>query len=424
MSDIEQDGAAEVAPSGVEHGPGTPGSPDPGQGVQRRRRWLRRPGNVNAGGGEYVWASGPAGAVAPEADGSGPDGSGAVFEAGAGDPIPARSGTRTPRQFVIAGTAGIAVLGVVGAVLWAVHSPNGPARLPTAEAGAVVTPAATPPSMPSIKVLAATTPKSGSGSAPVSPVARASRRPAAKASPVTRAQAPVPAQQPGPAAAPWPDPVGIWPLNETGGNVAQDYASGATAAQNGTASYGWWIGGSGCLFAGSESQIHTDAPVLKTGSGQSFTVEATVYLNTPPADPHDEAVLSQDASENSSFSLQYSATTNRWGFSRFATDSAGSSAYTSPSVNAPRLRTWTELVGVYDAANHTQYLYVDGVLQAAQAVDPTPFAAGGDFAIGRGLYDGARADWFDGAIKNVGVWNNALDATQVAALWEQQTSQS
>lgn len=411
MTDIEQDGAAEATPPGADRAPDA----DLGLGSLRRGQWSRQHGSADAESGG-ARSSGLVETVPPETTGFGPDGP----DSDAEHLIPAGSGTRTARRFVVPGVAGVAVVGVVAALVWAVSSSSsGPTRISTAAAGSALSTSPAPAGAP-FRVIAATTPTAASH-APLTQASPARHQPAQPAQPVESVEPAAspdlagPGQGPGPAAAPWPNAVGIWPLNETGGDVAQDYASGATAAQNGTASNGYWIN-YGCLFNGSESQIYTDAPVLDTGSGDSFTVAATVYLDSLPADPHDETALSQDANENSAFSLQYYAATNRWEFSRFAHDSFGSSAYTSSSTSAPQFKTWTYLVGVYDAANNTQYLYVNGVLQDSQAVDPTPFASAGAFVIGRGLQNGASTDWFYGAIKNVAVFDHALDSSQVAAL--------
>lgn len=208
-----------------------------------------------------------------------------------------------------------------------------------------------------------------------------------------------------------PAPAGDWLLNQTVGNVAVD----STGAHNGTAQDGWWAGGA-CLFNGANSQIYINGPVLSTGSGESFTVSAWVDMTALPASgQYDETAVSQDAGENSGFYLQYTEPAGRWAFSRLSTDSGTPTAYRALSASAPSLGTWTHLVGVYDAANHTQYLYVNGVAQGT-ATDSTPFAANGDLAIGRAKYAGQDTDWLKGAIKKVEVFNAALSAAQVSAL--------
>lgn len=209
-----------------------------------------------------------------------------------------------------------------------------------------------------------------------------------------------------------PAPTGNWLLNQTVGNVAVD----STGGHNGWAQDGWWNAGDGCLFNGTNSQIYTSGPVLSTGAGDSFTVSAWVDMTALPASgQYDETAVSQDGGVNSGFYLQYTEPADRWAFSRTNNNTDDPTAYRALSASAPALDTWTHLVGVYNAANHTQYLYVNGAEQGT-ATDSTPYAATGDLAIGRAQYAGQDTDWLKGAIKGVEVFNTALSSAQVSAL--------
>ena len=220
-----------------------------------------------------------------------------------------------------------------------------------------------------------------------------------------------PAPAPAPAEGPVPAPVGDWLLNQTVGNTAVD----STGAHDGTAEDGWWAGGDGCLLNGTDSQIYTNGPVLSTGRGHSFTVSAWVYMSALPASGQNATAVSQDGGEDSGFYLQYVQSAGRWAFSRVSNDTANPTAYQALSESGPALSTWTHLVGVYDAADDTQYLYVNGVPQGT-ATDSTPFSANGDLAFGRDEHDGQDADWLTGAIKQVEVFDAALGPTQVSEL--------
>ena len=225
------------------------------------------------------------------------------------------------------------------------------------------------------------------------------------------AAASAPAAAPSTAKPSVPTPAGDWLLNQTVGNVAVD----STGAHDGTAQDGWWAGGT-CLFNGTNSQIYTNGPVLSTGSGKSFTVSAWVEMTALPASGQTgETAVSQDAGEDSGFYLQYTEPSDRWAFSRVGTNTENPTAYRALSASEPSLGTWTHLVGVYDDADHTQYLYVNGVAQGT-ATDSTPFASSGDLAIGRAQYNGQDTDWLKGAIKKVEVFGVALSAAQVSAL--------
>jgi hypothetical protein len=251
---------------------------------------------------------------------------------------------------------------------------------------------------------------------PRSSVSRSATPPAthsAAAAQQNTAAAPVANKAPAVVAAPptVPAPAGNWLLNQTVGNTAVDSSGG----HDGTAQDGWWAGGA-CLFNGTNSQIYTNGPVLSTGSGGSFTVSAWVDMTALPASgQYDETAVSQDGGVNSGFYLQYTEPADRWAFSRTAGDTDNPGAYRALSASGPALNTWTHLVGVYNAANNTQYLYVNGVAQGT-ATDPTPFAAPGDLAIGRAQYNGQETDWLKGAIKKVEVFGSALSAAQVSEL--------
>jgi hypothetical protein len=77
---------------------------------------------------------------------------------------------------------------------------------------------------------------------------------------------------------------------------------------------------------------------------------------------------------------------------------------------------WTHLAGVYDAAAHKLTLYVNGTL-AATTTDNTAFNTTGVFAIGRGKYGGAAADYFRGSLSDIQVYGNALTAVQVSNIY-------
>jgi hypothetical protein len=241
--------------------------------------------------------------------------------------------------------------------------------------------------------VAASSSRAGSGSVADPPVVGAPAVPASPARPAL------------------PAPTGEWLLNQTAGNTAFD----STGAHDGTAEDGWFSG-TCFLVNGTNSQMFTNGPVLSTGSGQSFTVSAWVDMTALPASgSYDETAVSQDGGEDSGFYLQYTEPADRWAFSRVADNGENPTAYRALSASEPSLSTWTHLVGVYNAANHTEYLYVNGVAQGT-ATDPTPFAATGDLAVGRAQFNGQDTDWLKGGVKQVEVFGTALDAAQVSEL--------
>lgn len=211
-----------------------------------------------------------------------------------------------------------------------------------------------------------------------------------------------------------PKPVGNWKLNQTSGTTAVDSAGDHPAAGTNTS----WCGTDNCAdFNGSSSDFVTNGPVLNTGPGTSFTVAAWVWLYSVPSSGF-ATFVSQDATTNSGFYLQFSGPNNdSWSFSRVSSDSDGAADSYRAVSNAPAgIQKWTDLVGVFNGATNEMQLYVDGVLQDTTVTDPTPYAAEGDFAIGRAQSNGGASDWVLGAMSSVEAFNTALSPAQVKLL--------
>jgi hypothetical protein len=169
-------------------------------------------------------------------------------------------------------------------------------------------------------------------------------------------------------------------------------------------------------FNGTNSQFTTSGPVLNTAPGSSFTVSAWVFMSAFTPNDAFETIVSQDGVYDSGFYLQYSGADHRWAFARVTEDTDnGPPGIRALSTSAPSLSTWTHLVGVFDASDNQLRLYVNGVLEGT-ATDTSPFAATGHLAIGRAQFDGQPTDWFDGAAKQIKVYNVALTTAQVGQL--------
>jgi hypothetical protein len=286
---------------------------------------------------------------------------------------------------------------------------SGPARRPvkSAREDRVPSASARPPS-------ARTRPGKTASPAPASAAAASATAPAQVTpgpQPATTASA-APSAAGQPVSMSVPNPVSWWYLNDDAGMTARD-ATGANPASGSNIS--WCTSGNGncATFNGTSSQFTTSGPVLNTAPGSSFTVSAWVYLTAYTPNGF-ETIVSQDGAYDSGFYLQYSGTDHRWAFARVVADTAqGPAGIRALSVAAPSLSTWTHLVGVFDATDDQLRLYVNGVLQGT-AIDPTPFAANGRLAIGRGQFGGHPTDWFDGAANQVKVYNVALTSTEVA----------
>lgn len=227
-----------------------------------------------------------------------------------------------------------------------------------------------------------------------------------------RAHAPSTGASHAPATVSLPKPAGWWKLDTNGDDFAGDHP--ATASNIG------WCGTKNCAdFNGSSSDLATNGPVLHTGPGTSFTVSAWVWLYSVPSSGF-ATFVSQDATTSSGFYLQFSGPDNNsWAFSRVSSDAANPTAYRAVSDAPAGIQKWTFLTGVFNGATDQMRLYVNGVLQDTTVTDPTPYAAEGGFAIGRGQSEGGPADWVLGAMSDVTAFNTALDSAQVKLLMNQ-----
>ncbi|BAJ29609.1 MULTISPECIES: LamG domain-containing protein [Kitasatospora] len=198
-------------------------------------------------------------------------------------------------------------------------------------------------------------------------------------------------------------------------------ASGAPAALNGMVlgggtAIGPTEGHSGPtmqLFGNSIGWADSQAPVVDTG--HSFTVSAVVRNNAPTGG---RAVVTQGGASYYSFYLgrDYWGTHNQWVFKvQTAAGDQDNTTYQAFSTAPATTGQWTLLTGVYDAAAKRILLYVDGTLQQATPVTGIWQTTGG-LQIGRVRYKSQWTDFWDGAIADVQVWDQALPAAAVGRL--------
>jgi large repetitive protein len=204
------------------------------------------------------------------------------------------------------------------------------------------------------------------------------------------------------------DPTAWWRLDQTSGTTVPD-ASGT--GHPATATGVTWSGGAASFAGTSSQQIATNGPVLDTTG--SFTISAWVNLASTAS--ASQTFVSQDASVDSGFFLKYNS--GSWQFSRPLTNTTSPAAARATATATSPTGTWTHLAGTYDASSGTMTLYVNGA-QAATATDATPYAATGALAIGRSFYNGAVSDQVDGSVSDVQVYQQALPASSVSALYQ------
>ncbi|WP_244373685.1 LamG domain-containing protein [Streptomyces griseorubiginosus] len=169
----------------------------------------------------------------------------------------------------------------------------------------------------------------------------------------------------------------------------------------------------GLSLDGSTGYAATAGPVLETRS--SYTVAAWVRVD--PKANHTLTVLSQSpvnspwAKKYSPFYLSYGAGgDNMWGMRVLSTEPA----YHEVKAKQPTPRgVWTHVAGVYDSAEKTVSLYVNGVLQGSTDAG-AGWNADGPLQIGRVMFADNYVDYFSGNVDEVTVWQRALPAGLIA----------
>ncbi|MFI0793272.1 LamG-like jellyroll fold domain-containing protein [Micromonospora rubida] len=176
---------------------------------------------------------------------------------------------------------------------------------------------------------------------------------------------------------------------------------------------GYGPSGKGLGFDGTGGYASTAGPVVRTTG--SFTVAAWVKLTDSGVR---RVAVSQQATNTSGFSLEYSRERDRWAFTVPHDDRSMPSmdrVSTVVSAGAPQLGTWTHLTGVYDAGASELRLYVNGRF-ANVVTHRRPWSARGPLQIGRVWWNGGwQAPW-KGVVDQVRVLDRAAVIDEVRAL--------
>ncbi|MFC7179903.1 LamG domain-containing protein, partial [Kitasatospora paranensis] len=224
------------------------------------------------------------------------------------------------------------------------------------------------------------------------------------------------ATAPGTAAPSASGTVSAGPSAGSGPARLDDVRGGHPAAPAGSAVIGPTEGHDGptlVLHGDGGSYAATAGPVVDTS--RSFTVSAMVRNNAPTGG---RAVVTQGSGSYYSFYLgrDYWGTHNQWVFKvQTAAGGEDNTTYQAFSTGQATTGQWTLLTGVYDASTRRIQLYVDGTLAQTTAVKGI-WQTSGPLEFGRTRYKGAWSDFWDGAIADVQVWNQALPAARVSQL--------
>ncbi|MFI6414329.1 LamG-like jellyroll fold domain-containing protein [Streptomyces sp. NPDC050585] len=164
----------------------------------------------------------------------------------------------------------------------------------------------------------------------------------------------------------------------------------------------------------------TSGPAVNTRD--SFTVSTWAYLTDTASN---RVVLSSSGTQDSAFTLYYSANNRKWAFNRGAQDLATTPDIVSLADATSPARVWTHLAGVFDTKGNTDktddtiQLFVNGrpqgqpVKLSATAPAYEPWMSTDNLQIGRTKAGGAYQQYFRGYIDETAVWQRALNADEV-----------
>ncbi|WP_146174845.1 LamG domain-containing protein [Umezawaea tangerina] len=203
-----------------------------------------------------------------------------------------------------------------------------------------------------------------------------------------------------------------WSFDERDGTTGADASGrGMTATLKGGATRVGGRGGpNGLRLDGTSGYAETDGPVVDTT--QSFSAAAWVYLAN--AGTNNEAVIAQDGTRLSAFSLGYNGAARKWTVivPTKDVDNPGQAVTILNSTESANAGEWTHLAMSYDVGLHQVRLYVNGLLSAAQ-VGVTILPAPGPMSIGRARWNGGNASFFDLAVDEVKVYGKVLSGGEV-----------
>ncbi|MGR6968183.1 LamG domain-containing protein [Streptomyces cynarae] len=200
--------------------------------------------------------------------------------------------------------------------------------------------------------------------------------------------------------------VGHWPLDGTAADRS-GYERSVTLGSGATwttlrAGGELSLDGTSGAYAATGSVLDTTAP---------FTVSAWVRLSDTASLSTMYTAVSQDGSMASRFLLQYDDTAGTWAFKVRSADQ--STKVSALAANPAKLGLWTHLAGVWDGAQI--HLYVNGTLEGS-ADSTLSWAATEGFNIGRGKWNSAPVNRFNGAVDDVRAYGRALTADEVAVI--------
>lgn len=202
-----------------------------------------------------------------------------------------------------------------------------------------------------------------------------------------------------------------WAFNESSGNAADSVGS-ATLTNTGTATYTTGkIGNSGTTNG--TSQYFTKGSHLTSIEGGSYTISFWFKRHTTIGD--NDQLLSQDVLGSRGMWVRYGTSGINW-LQFFGADTG------SIDSGAVSNDTWYHLALVYESigagtSKMTMYLNGSSVGTPLTNVGSSPNTTTASFMTQAWAVSGTVADYLDGQIDELGVWNRALSSSEVTALY-------
>ncbi len=220
------------------------------------------------------------------------------------------------------------------------------------------------------------------------------------------------------------DPVGWWKFDESSGTVASEssgYANPGTLnyLYNGYPTWqptGGKING-GLKFDGGSAQYVQVNDAASLDLATSFSVSAWVYLTALPGAGQIARIVDKEAAVGTNYELNID--NGYFGSGLGFTLSYNSAGCCDDNyvkyVTSISTNTWYNVTAVYDSVAQTQTMYINGAASATHSVAGLPPQAGA----GNPLYMGSRSgnDALSGVLDDVRVYNRALSASEVSAIY-------
>lgn len=200
--------------------------------------------------------------------------------------------------------------------------------------------------------------------------------------------------------------VAAWLFNEDGGTIVHDLFKQSNGGLTNISGTTWHVGQNGPALAFDGTA--TNGTYLACGAGPAltaFSIAAWVY---PTSFADYRMIVVRADSSHRNYDLDIETTSGK--LRLYFTASGTFHGFTGATALA--LNAWSFVTGTFDGA--TQRLYINGRLDAINAAAFTPDTSG--LTLNIGALNGA-GNFFAGSISEVRIWNRALMAQEIMALY-------